>query len=332
MTGRQISHYRIVRTLGVGGMGVVYEAEDLVWPRRVAIKVLSNEAATDADAVRRFRREAAIIAQLNHPNICASYEIGENGDHGGRPFIVMERLEGSDLKRFMLRTSLDTPQIVDIATQIAKALSAAHAHGIVHRDIKPGNVFICRSGEVKVLDFGLARRFRLADVAAPPLDGSTIPGRPLGTANYMAPERIRQGRLEPRSDLFSLGVVIYHMATERLPFAGASPFETLVNVLDRRPVPLTDLSPHRPAALARVVDKLLAKQPDRRYASAATLCGALRRIAEPDWKEGGRSEDRHASQRRADDRAGHQGAVGGWRRAGGDSGAQPAGAPAMGAW
>jgi len=329
MIGQQISHYRIVRTLGIGGMGVVYEAEDLIRPRRVAIKFLSSAAAADADAARRFRREAEIIAQLNHPNICAMHEIGE---HEGRPFIVMELLEGSDLGRFMLRKRLDTPHIVGIATQIARALEIAHQRGIVHRDIKPGNIFVCRSGEVKVLDFGLARRFRLEDISAPPLEGSTIPGRPLGTANYMAPERIRQDGLEPRSDLFSLGVVIYHMATERLPFAGASPFDTLVNVLERRPAPLTTLSPHRPLALERVVNKLLAKRPERRYASAVTLRGALRRIGKPDWKEGGTSGHlRDVSQRGADDRARHQGAVGRCRGAGSPSRAEPARAQAMGA-
>jgi serine/threonine protein kinase len=290
MTGRLVSHYRITGTLGIGGMGVVYEAEDLLRPRRVALKLLPIEVARDPHAVRRFTREAEIVALLNHPNICATHEIDR---FDGRPFIVMERLEGSDLKRFMLKKSLATSAILNIGIQITNALHAAHRCGIVHRDIKPGNIFVCTTGRVKVLDFGLARRFRSAELSETPLNGSTIPGRPLGTANYMAPERILQEPLEPRSDLFSLGVVLYQMATERLPFAGESPFETLANVLERDPVPLTKLAPRRPIALERVVNTLLAKQPDRRYASAAALRDELRHIERTHRSSRRNSGDRH---------------------------------------
>src|SRR5262249_25742980 len=161
---------------------------------------------------------------LNHPNICTLYEINQ---HETQWFIAMERLDGVNLKQFMARQTMETPQIVAIARQVAKGLGAAHAEGIVHRDIKPGNVMVSHAGQVKVLDSGLARRFLMPDTGEVLLHGSTIPGRPLGTANYMAPERILQRPLDPRSDLFSLGVVIYEMATGRLPFAGTSPGETV---------------------------------------------------------------------------------------------------------
>jgi len=270
MIGQTVSHYRIVGKLGLGGMGVVYDAEDQTLPRRVALKFLSEELAGDEDATRRLRREAQIIALLNHPHICTVYEIAE---HEGRAFIAMERLDGRNLKAHMARKKLETGEILDIALQIAQALEAAHAKGIVHRDIKPGNIFIDEGGRVKVLDFGLARR--LPETTEPstfaPLDGSTIPGRPIGTASYMAPERILQMPLDPRCDLFSLGVVIYEMATGRLPFAGASPAETVTNILEREPIPASQLSPDRPGQLDRIVTKLVAKRADDRYQSATAL-------------------------------------------------------------
>ena len=213
MLGKTVSHYRVVGKLGVGGMGVVYDAEDQRLARRVALKFLPDELADDPDAARRFRREAQIIALLNHPQICTVYEVDE---HDGRTFIAMERLEGTNLKIFMARKTLDTAEIVDIALQIARALEAAHAKGVIHRDIKPGNVFISEDRRVKVLDFGLARRVPTAESSQSfALDGSTIMGRPMGTASYMAPERILQLPLDPRCDLFSLGVVMYEMEIGR---------------------------------------------------------------------------------------------------------------------
>ncbi|HXH25575.1 MAG TPA: serine/threonine-protein kinase [Vicinamibacterales bacterium] len=276
MLGATVSHYRIVDKLGTGGMGVVYEAEDMRLPRKVALKFLPDELADDPDAVRRFRREAETIALLTHPHICAIYEIDT---HEGRAFIAMERVDGINLKAYMARRRLDTAEIVSIATQVARALAAAHAKGIVHRDIKPGNIVVSDAGIVKVLDFGLARRFKSADTGELPLEGSTIPGRPIGTANYMAPERILQLPLDPRSDLFSLGVVMYEMATGRLPFAGASPSETVVNVLERDPVPLAVLAPDRPKRLDAIVRKLLAKHARDRHQSADRLIADLAPLA-----------------------------------------------------
>jgi serine/threonine protein kinase len=278
MLGHQISHYRITGKLGSGGMGIVYEAEDVRLPRKVALKFLPEESADDPDAERRFQREADTIAQLNHPNICTIYEI----DHvDGRAFIAMECVDGINLKTYMSRNQLSTGAIVEIALQIAAALGSAHAKGIVHRDIKPGNIVVSSEGQVKVLDFGLARRFKTADTHELGLEGSTIPGRPMGTANYMAPERILQLPLDPRSDLFSLGVVIFEMATGRLPFAGASPSETVANVLDKQPVLLTSLAPQHPKGLEQVVGRLLAKKAGDRYPAATELTAALLSVASP---------------------------------------------------
>ena len=276
MLGTAVSHYRIVGKLGTGGMGVVYEAEDSRLPRRVALKFLSEELASDPDAARRFAREAATIALLSHPNICTIFEIDT---HEGRQFIAMEKLDGVNLKTYMSRQALTTADVVHIALQITDALDAAHQRGIVHRDIKPGNIIVSDAGHVKVLDFGLARRFRLADdTEGVGLMGSTLPGRPLGTANYMAPERILQMPLDPRSDLFSLGVVMFEMATGRLPFAGASPGDTVTNVLELEPPPLTSLSSHS-KTFEKVVMKLLAKDAAARFQSAAILRTALEPLA-----------------------------------------------------
>ena len=278
MLGHTISHYRITGKLGSGGMGIVYEAEDARLPRKVALKFLPDEYADDPDAERRFQREADTIAQLNHPNICTIYEIDRVE---GRAFIAMECVDGLNLKTYMSRNQLSTAAIVEIAMQIAAALGSAHAKGIVHRDIKPGNIVVSAEGQVKVLDFGLARRFMTPDTHELGAEGSTIPGRPMGTANYMAPERILQLPLDPRSDLFSMGVVMFEMATGRLPFAGASPSETVANVLDKDPVPLTSLSPQHPKSLDQVVQRLLAKKAGDRYPSANELSSALLAIGSP---------------------------------------------------
>jgi serine/threonine protein kinase len=278
MLGLTVSHYRITGKLGTGGMGVVYDADDLRLPRKVALKFLPDELAEDQDAVRRFAREASTIALLSHPNVCTIYDVDT---HEGRQFIAMERVDGVTLKIVMAREDLELTRLLDIGRQITAALGAAHAKGIVHRDIKPGNVMVSDDGHVKVLDFGLARQFRLPGSNQMGMEGSTVPGRPLGTANYMAPERILQLPLDPRSDLFSLGVIFYEMATGRLPFAGASPGDTVTNVLDREPEPLTTLAPDRPAALEHVVMRLLAKRAADRYQSTEHLSEALARIDVP---------------------------------------------------
>jgi eukaryotic-like serine/threonine-protein kinase len=276
MLGTTISHYRITGKLGTGGMGVVYEGEDVRLHRKVALKFLPEELAGDPDSVRRFRREAETIATLNHAHICAIYDIDE---HEGRAFIVMECVDGLNLKMHMSRRTLTTNQIVDITLQIAGALEAAHGKSIVHRDIKPGNIVVTEAGDVKVLDFGLARRFRSSDTDELGTEGSTIPGRPVGTANYMAPERILQMPLDPRCDLFSLGVVMYEMATGRLPFAGASPSETVSNVLDNNPTPLRTLAPQHPRGLETIVHRLLAKKASDRYPMASELIHALQTVS-----------------------------------------------------
>jgi serine/threonine protein kinase len=272
MVGTSVSHYRITGKLGIGGMGVVYDAEDTRLSRRVALKFLSEELAGDPEASRRLQREAETIALLNHPNICTIFEIDQ---HEGSQFIAMERVDGINLKLHMTRTTLSDGEIIEITRQLAGALEAAHEKGIVHRDIKPGNIMVGRGGMVKVLDFGLARRFKMPETGEVTLYGSTIPGRPLGTANYMAPERILQRPLDPRSDLFSVGVVMYEMATGRLPFAGASPAETVNNIFDKDPTPLRKLCPDRSSHLERMVMRLLAKAPDARYQSARELQEAL---------------------------------------------------------
>jgi serine/threonine protein kinase len=256
-------------------MGIVYDAEDERLPRRVALKFLSDELVGNPDAIRRFRREAHTLARLNHPNICTIYEIE---DQDGKPFIAMERLEGTNLKSHIARKTLETREILEIAAQICQALEAAHGAGIVHRDIKPGNIFVAPTGQVKVLDFGMARSFNRDDSTSK--DGSTIPGRPIGTVNYMAPERILQMPLDARCDLFSLGVVIYEMATGRLPFAGASPSETVTNILENQPTPLTKLSLERPVQLEQIVERLTAKRAEDRYETAHLLLADLSGLSE----------------------------------------------------
>jgi serine/threonine-protein kinase len=270
MIGR-FAHFQLMAPLGAGGMGVVYEARDLRLGRRVALKLVASDRDDRRDEERRLIREGETMALLNHPHICAVYEVGV---HDGCIYIAMERLHGMNLKQRIAQRPLRTAEIVDVALQATSALSAAHGAGIVHRDIKPENIVVARSGRIKVLDFGLARRVPMVE-ARSAADGSTIPGRPIGTLNYMAPERILQMALDPRCDLFSLGVVMYEMATERLPFAAESDEQTLLNVIAGRPVPMRRLAPHRPAAFERIVHTLLATRPERRYASADALRDAL---------------------------------------------------------
>jgi non-specific serine/threonine protein kinase len=272
MIGTTVSHYLIVGKLGAGGMAVVYEAQDTRLPRRVALKFLHEDRTSDPMALTRFKREATALSLLNHPNICTIYEIDE---FQGQPFIAMERLEGRTLRERLAEGPFEPGEILDIAIQIVQALSAAHAKGIVHRDIKPGNIFLTGHG-VKVLDFGLAKPLE-ADARRG--EDVTADGRPVGTASYMSPEQVRQDDLDPRSDLFSLGAVLFEMATGLLPFKGESINETITNVLEKDPPPLGELAPAQPKELQEIVHRLLARDPRRRYQSADAVLRELKSVA-----------------------------------------------------
>ncbi len=268
MIGRTISRYHVVELLGAGGMGVVYKARDTRLGRTVALKFISEAFAADPIALRQFEREAQTASSLNHPHICTVYQVDE---FDGLPFIAMELLPGGTLTQRMRGAPLGTLDIIDFTIQIADALDAAHEKGIVHRDVKPANIFISDRDVVKLLDFGLAKQASVVDFDANASSGFTAAGRVFGTANYMSPERLLGHALDHRSDLFSLGAVVYEMATASQAFRAASAIETIDAILHDQPRWDRPIPP----ALKRLIKKLLEKNPDNRYQSAKAVMNAL---------------------------------------------------------
>ena len=278
MIGQTVSHYRVLGKLGGGGMGVVYEAEDLKLGRHVALKFIPENLAGDPKSLERFTREARAASLLNHPNICTIHGIEDNNGH---PFIVMEKLEGESLKQCISGQPMATEKVLDISIQVADALAASHAKGIVHRDIKPANIFLCPSGQVKVLDFGLAKLLHNVgtDIDGAGLDQSlTAVGVIPGTAIYMSPEQARSEEIDFRTDLFSFGVVMYEMATGKKPFAGKNSLMTLDAVLHDKPVPPGELNPKVPVELEGIIGKAMEKDRKQRYQSATQMKADLQQL------------------------------------------------------
>ena len=285
MIGQTVSHYRVVESLGGGGMGIVYSARDTILDRNVALKFLPPDSTKDQQTLDRFLREARAAAALNHPNICTIHEIA---DYDGQPFIVMELMEGKTLKHTIEGKPMLVDRILELSIQIADALGAAHARGITHRDIKPANIFITRSGQAKVLDFGLAKLTAAAasvDTVGASGRGTTVlnmnltsPGTAMGTIAYMSPEQARGEDLDARADLFSFGVVLYEMATGKHAFEGNTTAVIFDGILNGTPASPASLNSDIPAPLENIINKALEKDRDLRYQSAAEMRSDLKRL------------------------------------------------------
>ena len=281
MIGQTISHYRIVEQLGAGGMGVVFKAQDSRLERAVALKFLPEQLAQQPQALERFRREARAASALNHPGICTIYDIGEQD---GRAFIAMEFIDGETLRSHIHGKALPAEELLELGIQIAEALDAAHAEGIIHRDIKPANIFVTKRGRAKVLDFGLAKlvpkgvAIADADSGGDTSTSTSIAGIISGTPSYMSPEQVRGDALDARTDIFSLGLVLYEMATGRQAFGSGTGGAIIEAVLTRPPVSVRSINPEIPPALEAIIEKALHKDREQRYQHAADLLADLRRL------------------------------------------------------